>query len=369
MWKKIKEQEIFLNRRDLHLYCKKYNKILYDNTVFDLEGLPEKIVFQHDVNLYKESLSVLQKLEKTNKKIALCYSGGADSAFALECMCKNNFSPDIIIVYTADPFETPEPYNSFYLEHKPALDDVLFLKKHNSLFKNTEIVHIHITHKYLEEFYSDIDWPIKYYGHGLGVDQGLTWSSSTLPYIDEYCNPDDYIFVQGGNTPSFNIDENNNINFFYIDLQFPGLVDNTSQSIDFLSYDENFFSAYCSSIVQHRIKNLKTPPIIHSRSILSDKNIDQNLVSKFCTPEFSELSKYSHFQVSKKAREGKNFGKNLMDNIHNVHLKDRILYLQCLKQNPKWFELYKIGFNKHYNWIEEFCNSDGILSKMIPIRY
>jgi len=365
MWKKNKEQKTFLNRRDLHLYCNENDKILYDNTVFEIPNLPDYIQLQNNVDLYKESLSVLQKLEDSRKKICLCYSGGADSAFALESMCRNNFPPDMIVVYTADPFETPEPYNSFYLEHKPALDDVLFLKENNKMFKNTEIVHIHITHKYLEEFYSNIDWPLQNYGHGMGVDQALTWSSSTLPYINQYCNPEEYIFVQGGNTPDFVINDDQNINFFYVDLQFPGLIDNTSESIDFINYDKNFFNAYCSSIVQNRVNNLN-PPTIFSRSTLSD-SVDQNLTSKFLTPEFQNISRYSHFQISKKARESRNYSGNLLDDIHNMHLKDRILYLQCLKQRPKWFEYYIEAFEKHKEWFEEFHNSEGILSKMIPV--
>ena len=365
MWKIAKEQKSFLNRRDLHLYCNKNNMSLYENTIFELKGLPEKIQLQNDVNLYKESLSVLEKLKSLKKKICLCYSGGSDSAFALESMCRNNVPPDMIVVYTANPFETQEPYNSFYLEHKPALDDVLFLKKNNSIFKHTKIVHIHITHEYLEEFYSNLDWPLQYYGHGMGVDQALTWSSSTLPYIDQYCNPEEYVFVQGGNTPNFIIDDNKNINFFYVDLQFPGLVDNTSESIDFISYDKKFFNAYCSSIVKNRINNSNTP-IIFSRSVMSDE-IDQNLTSKFLVPEFQEISRYSHFQVSKKSREKKNYSGNLLDDIHNGHLKNRILYLQCLKQKPKWFKYYVESFNKHREWFREFHNSEGILSKMMPV--
>lgn len=347
----------YYSKRDLILQSKSEN-LNWEESHLVIEELPSKIFLTDDTDLYRQSRSIFKKIKDTKKKTALLISGGIDSKFMLECFIRNNIAPDCIIIYTADPFDGREPFSAFYIESKTALDDIIEKKSNTPILEKTEIINIHIGEKEFYDFYSNIDWPLKNYALFGACGEPAVWSS--LPYVDNYLDKNEYIFFLGGITPIM-WREADKINVSFIDKQCQEILNGTCIGVDFIHYDKSFFNAYCSSIIKHALKcnpNLVNVDFNKSLSFAGNNKL------KYTIPEISELDKEVKSSLSKSFK--KYFSENnFLDEVNNFLFKNRLLYLQAIKDKPKWFDLYLNNVKKHEDWLKTIYYGPGTLTKPI----
>lgn len=347
----------YYSKRELILESKK-RKLNWEESSLVIEELPSNIQLTDDINLYQKSQDIFKKIKDTKKKTALLISGGIDSRFMLECFIQNNVAPDCIIIYTADPFDGREPFSAFYIEPKTALDDIIEKKSNTPILGKTEIINIHVGGREFYEFYADTNWPLKNYAYFGACGAPTDWAR--LPYIDNYLNSDDYLFLMGGSMPIM-WREDNRINVSFIDNQCQEIINGTFHGIDFTHYDKNFFNAYCSSMIKNALKY--SPKLINVDFSKSLSFAGSNTL-KYTIPEISELDKEVKSSLSKSFK--KHFlENNFLDEVNNIAFKNRLLYLQSVKDNPKWFDLYLNGVKKHEDWLKTIYYGPGTLTKPI----
>ena len=347
----------YYSKRELILESEKKN-LNWEESSLVIEELPSNIQLTDEVDLYQKSQVIFKKIKDTKKKTALLISGGIDSKFMLECFIRNNIAPDCIIIYTADPFNGREPFSAYYIESKTALDDIIEKKSNTPILEKTEIINIHVGEEEFYEFYVDTDWPLKNYALFGACGSPVHWSS--LPYLDKYLNNNDYLFLLGGSTPVM-WREGNRINVSFIDKQCQEIINGTFYGVDFTQYDRNFFNAYCSSIIKYALKcnpNLVNVDFNKSLSFAESNKL------KYIIPEISELDKEVKSSLSKSFK--KYFLEdNFLDDVNCSSFKNRLLYLQAIKDKPKWFDLYSNGVKKHEDWLKTIYYGPGTLTKPI----
>jgi hypothetical protein len=340
----------------------------YNDIIFDYGDLPESVEFQHSPDLVKESKQWIEKIFNRGKPVVLLMSGGVDCSFTLECMIKNGFAPDAILVYTWDPYDRKPKFSPYVIEPTGALQYIDYKIKTTPILKKTELWHEHLDKKFTENFFSDPDWPIEWIGHHHSIDTASRFAS--VPNIK---NPENYTFVVGGTTPHFDI-KNNIINFYIVDKQFGDNRSNNSQNkcFDFILDDSKMFSAYCNSLIQSYVDE-KNKKIVCSEQLEKFPKY-LFLKNKIKIPEIKKISseippmfdKRLNIQASSICGEN---SEDLLYNCNSNMLKTFLLYSEAIIDPPDWFFEYKKSFYSHEEWIKKCLDRPGILSKKIPLTF
>lgn len=350
MYKWVVNNKQFRNRKDCLLYCNE-NHIDIGESEFFVPTLPSTVVEPENLNLFDAASPMLQEFKDSGKKIILLYSGGPDSTLVLNCFLENNIAPDVIVVYTADFFDGNSPFNPYIVETEQAKEYLYSLKKKNALLNNTEIREIVQGKEYQENFYENVSWPRKFYGIGCGVESSTSWFHH--PQVED----DNAIVIRGGATPGV-FSENNEIYLYYVDVQSGEAVTGYNNSIDFITYNKNFFSAYASSL----IKNTSEFNTRYQDFQFGDKNY-----RKFNIPEIKDKINQMPQCIPKKPRSlnSEYLFDDLISKVNTVSMKNWIVYLESLRLKPKWFDYYCDGINNNKEWVDFYRKSPGILSKPI----
>jgi len=343
----------FFNRRDCVLYCYN-NNINIGESTFYVPTLPSIVEEPENLNLYAAAKPMIGEFKSYNKKLILMFSGGPDSTLVLHCFLQNGTAPDEIVVYTADMFNGKSPYNTYMVETEQAKKYLYALKEKYSALKNTKITEITLDAAYCENIYNDINWTEKYYAMDFHVD------SCTALFHHPLIDDDNSIFIRGGATPKIYV-ENNEFYAYYVDKQSGEAAAAQNRSVDFFTYNKEFFSAYVCSLVKN------TPSYYTKEEGLTRS--DENLL-KFNIPEIKNNASSAPKTFPKGVDKtcSLKYPEDFVARINTTNIKNWVLYLEACRLQPDWFDLYKKGIHHKKEWVEFFHSAPGTLSRPIQIK-
>lgn len=343
----------FFNRRDCILYCHN-NNINVGESKFYIPTLPNVVEEPKNLNLYAAAKPMIDDFNSCGKKIILMFSGGPDSTLALHCFLRNGMAPDEIVIYTVDIFDGKSPYNTYIMETEQAKKYLYNLKEKFPALKKSKIREIILDTAYCENIYSDINWTEKYYGMDFHVDSYT--SMFHHPLIDD----SNSVFIRGGATPKIYV-ENNKFYAYYVDKQSGEATTGQNLSIDFITYNKEFFSAYVCSLIKN------TP--LHYTQEESVNHSDENL-RKFNIPEIKENAGSAPRTFPKGIEKtcSSEYPEDFIARINTTTFKNWVLYIEACRLNPAWFSLYKKGIHHKKEWVEFFHATPGTLSNPIQIN-
>lgn len=354
----------FTTRSELIQYCIKNEKSFNDFSFF-YKGLPKNIKFNQNKN---ENLALTTKkwllnLKRKNKPIVLLFSGGVDSAFALNCMIENNCPPEFILIYTLDPFDNENLLSPYNMESKLGIEYVNNIKKNTKCLRNTNIWHIHLDSHYMNDFFNDLDWPLNVSGFDFSLDSPTLWLSS-LPKIDNW---HEFTFIKGGDIPKLQSDHNNELFFYIVDKQLADRLDATqAKCYDFILDNESLFSSLCNIFAKDYFTQ--------NKNFQTSYNSESGNGKKYLAEEFLNLVPHIPPQLDKRFYSlttpfsDESLSKRPIEMLLNERfLKSYLFYLRADNENPNWYKKYKQALNIHKDWILASLKFPGKISQKIPL--
>ena len=356
--------KIFSTRSSLLKYCieKEAN---FNSASFLYKNLPEQLNVEESVLPIDASKEWLFELKKENKPIVLLFSGGLDSIFALQSMIRAKCPPDFILVYTLDPFSNSSEFSPFVGEPALGLEYLKYYKSITPLMKNTKIWQIHLSEKYAEEYYSNLDWPKTLLGYHHGCDTMGAWT--TLPKIPNYKN---FIFIKGGDFPRTIIDDNS-ISFFIVDLQLGDRIDYSERKCyDFILDNPRMYNAVCLKYAQLCKTNDPAKKISYMKnemekfSILSEHlTLPNNMLPPQISKGFNCL-RQNYSDLTNNVDD-----ENFIEVYNKNQLRSWMLFLESENKNPNWYKNYKKAMWLHKNWIIKVNSFPGLITKPLKIDF
>lgn len=349
----------FSSRSDLIGHCIE-NKEQFENFSFIYKNLPRTVEFKENEDLIWSTKKWLFDLKRKNKPLVLMFSGGIDSAFALECMIENNCPPDFILIYTFDPFDDNSLLSPYNMESKLGIEYINTLKKKYSCLKNTNIWHIHLDSHYMNMFFNDLDWPLNILGYEFSLNSPTLWFN--LPEIDNW---NEFTFIKGGDMPKLQINHNNALFFYIVDKQLGERLDFTEKKCyDFILDNKSLFSSLCNILAKNHFTQNRNFQMPYNSEYGNKYLIEHflNLVPNIppqLDKRFSSLTiPFSDESLSERPLEML---------LNERYLKEYLFYLRAEKETPNWYKKYKQALSIHKDWILTSFKFPGKISQKIPL--
>lgn len=348
----------FYRRIDLLDYLIDNNESVND-AYFFCKSLPPIINEEITKDPNRCTKKWLENLRNKNKPLVLLFSGGVDSAFALKNMIYHDCLPDYVLIYTLDPFDDSGCMSPYNMESKLAIDYFEYLKKNNKKLNSTKLWHIHLGSGYVNNFFDNNMWPKELSNYHYSLDTMAPWTD-----LVEISNPEDFIFIKGGDFPKF-MHSPENSHCYLVDLQLSDIDSKKRRCHDFILDNNELLSCFAT-----KIANLQK---LHS---LNKIKYNKEMGEKYLLPEFHNITPELPPQLDKRfnslvpnfSDKPKNDNSSIVKTLNKKNLKSWLLYLQSEEQNPSWYQKYKESIDFYKNWITKTNNIPGIITPLIPIH-
>jgi hypothetical protein len=353
----INEQK-FDRRVDLLKYLIKNDQDISQSR-FACDSFPNAIntdcLVEPDVCTYQW----LKKLREKNKPIVLMFSGGVDSAFALKNMIYHDFPPDYVLIYTLDPFDDEDYMSPYNMETKLAIEYFEHLKKNNKILNYTKLWHIHLNSKYANRYFDNYEWPMEISNYHYSLDTMAPWTD-----LIEIPNPDDFIFIKGGDFPKF-IHSSNESHFYIVDLQLSDIDSKNRRCYDYILDNNDLLKCFAAKIAKKQ-KQYNT----------QNMSYNKEMGEKYLLNEFHNLTFEIPPQLDKRFNSSlPNYSDNTNKNFSNIgkwlnkkNLKSWLLYLRAEEEKPNWYKKYKESIDFYEEWITTTNSISGLITTPVPVN-